>query len=331
MPRQARLDAPGLLHHVINRGNDGRKIFPNRADYVVFRDAFSELIKEGGFTCYAWALMPTHFHLLVETGPRPLSELMNRLSTRYAGYFNRQYNRSGSLFQNRYKSIVCDPQAFFKELVAYIHLVPLKEKAVDSLNALETYPWSGHRALLGLEKVSWQSVETVCDAFGGRGVNGPNSYAAYLAERKNSKQDLSGGGLVRSAAGLGVVPRGRAGEGSYDSRVLGGQTFVERVLPQAGVVRVKSADPALAARFIKSIENYFGLPETSLSRRGKSTRIGAEARSVASYLLAERCGLRKIDVADLLGITQPAVTQLYRRGLSKSKEVEEISKSLGIV
>lgn len=329
MPRQARLDAPGLLHHVINRGNDRQKLFIDRSDYAVFRDALAELIKEGGFTCYAWVLLPTHFHVLLETGSRPLSELMNRLSTRYAGYFNRQHNRSGRLFKNRYKSTVCDRSVFFKDLVAYVHLIPLKENTVGSLDALDSYPWSGHRALLGLEKASWQAVDAVWEAFGGRGPTGIKNYAAHVAERKKSQPDLSGGGLVRSSRGMDVVV-GRNAAGSFDSRVLGGRAFVESVLPSASAVRIKAPDPVLADRFIRGIETYFGLPEKTLSRRGKSTRIGAEARSMASYLLSERCGMRKIDVADLLGITQPAVTHLYRRGLAKNREADEISKSLGI-
>ena len=98
MPRQSRIDAPGALNHVIVRGIERRKIFLNDQDRYDFLDRLGVVIEHTGTICYAWALMPNHFHLLLRTGNAPLATVMRRLLTGHAVSFNR---RHGHLFQNR--------------------------------------------------------------------------------------------------------------------------------------------------------------------------------------------------------------------------------------
>ena len=102
MPRQARLDAPGVLHHVIGRGIEGKEIFMNNKDRNDFINRLSLLVEDGSLDIYAWALIPNHFHLLVKTKNRPLSSSMRKLLTGYVVNFNRRHRRYGHLFQNRY-------------------------------------------------------------------------------------------------------------------------------------------------------------------------------------------------------------------------------------
>jgi len=106
MPRQARLDAPGLLQHVMARGIERREIFKDDKDRESFLDRLATILEETQAQCYAWALIPNHFHLLLRTSLTPLSKVMRRLMTGYAVTFNKRHKRSGHLFQNRYKSIV---------------------------------------------------------------------------------------------------------------------------------------------------------------------------------------------------------------------------------
>ncbi len=81
-------------------------------------------------------------------------------------YYNRRHRRWGHLFQNRYKSIICDEDAYFKELVRYIHLNPLRAKLVKSLTKLDRYRWSGHGAIMGKVKCDWQHRDYVLRWFG---------------------------------------------------------------------------------------------------------------------------------------------------------------------
>jgi len=131
MPRKTRLDAPGALHHIVVRGIERRKIFRDDSDRDDFLERLSVILGESRTPCYAWALMPKHFHLLLKTGQTPISTLMRRLLTGYAVSFNLRHRRSGHLFQNRYKSILCREDAYLLELVRYIHV---KRQAARGLN-----------------------------------------------------------------------------------------------------------------------------------------------------------------------------------------------------
>jgi REP element-mobilizing transposase RayT len=122
MPRLARLDAPGVLHHVMVRGIERRNIFRNNKDREDFLDRLSNLLSETKISCYAWTFLPNHAHFLFRTGPIPLSTLMRRLLTGYVVSFNKRHKRHGQLFQNRYKSILCQEDVYRRELVRYIHL-----------------------------------------------------------------------------------------------------------------------------------------------------------------------------------------------------------------
>jgi len=152
MPRQARLDAPGLLQHVMARGIECREIFKDDQDRKSFLERLAVILEETQTQCYAWALIPNHFHLLLRTSLTPLSKVMRRLMTGYAVTFNKRHKRSGHLFQNRYKSVVCEEDQYLLELIRYIHLNPLRAGLVKNLKELDKYPWTGHSAILGKKK-----------------------------------------------------------------------------------------------------------------------------------------------------------------------------------
>jgi len=152
VPRQPRLDAPGLLQHVMARGIERRQIFKDDKDYSSFLQRFAIILEESQTQCYAWSLIPNHFHLLMRTGATPLSKIMRRLMTGHAVTFNKRHKRSGHLFQNRYKSVVCEEDSYLLELIRYIHLNPLRAKLVQDLKELDKYPWTGHSAILGRRK-----------------------------------------------------------------------------------------------------------------------------------------------------------------------------------
>ena len=134
------------------RGIERRKIFWDDKDRSSFLERLAVILEETQTQCYAWTLIPNHFHLLLRTGPTPLSKVMRRLMTGYAVTFNLRHRRAGHLFQNRYKSVVCEEDPYLLELIRYIHLNPLRAKLIEDLNALDKYPWTGHSAILGRRK-----------------------------------------------------------------------------------------------------------------------------------------------------------------------------------
>jgi putative transposase len=121
MPRKARIDAPGALHHIIARGIARKKVFDDNADTDFFLERLGMIVQESQTQCFAWAMIPNHFHLLLKTGTIPIATVMKRLLTGYAIHHNRRHKRCGHLFQNRYKSILCQEDSYLLELVRYIH------------------------------------------------------------------------------------------------------------------------------------------------------------------------------------------------------------------
>ena len=180
MPRLARLDAPGVFHHIIIRGIERRKIFRDDRDRENFLERLGTLLLETKTGCFAWAFLPNHAHFLLRTGEDPLAALMRRLLTGYVVSFNERYKRHGHLLQNRYKSIVCQKETYLQELVWYIHLNPLRARGVPHLAALNSYPYCGHSALMGKRKRPWQDADYVLHSFGGRIRNGRKEYLAYF-------------------------------------------------------------------------------------------------------------------------------------------------------
>ncbi len=161
MQRRARLDAPGTLHHVMVRGIERRRIVNDVADRKNFVMRVGELSAGTKTAIYAWALMTNHAHILLRSAEIGLSGFMRRLLTGYAISYNRRHRRWWYLFQNRYKSIICDEDAYFTELVRYIHLNPLRAKLVKSLDKLDRYRWSGHSVVMGKnEKVSIEELRS---------------------------------------------------------------------------------------------------------------------------------------------------------------------------
>ncbi len=237
MPRQDRLDAPGAVHHVVQRGNARGEIFRDERDYNRFLERLGPLLVASRTKCLAWALMPNHLHLLLETGSVPLARLLQRLFTGYAVSFNHRWRRSGHVFQGRYKSLLCEAEPYLLELVRYIHLNPVRGHVCKDLAALGAYLWTGHRTLLGATDIAWQATGEVLRRFGSRPAVTRRAYRQFCADGVGKVPDprLEGEGLKRLAEGGWQALRtlGKAGEEWADERVLGSDAFVAQALKQA--------------------------------------------------------------------------------------------------
>jgi len=230
MPRGPRLDAPATLHHVMVRGIERRRIFESDRDREDFLDRLGRIIQEGEASCFAWVLIPNHVHILLRTGPTSLAGMMRRLLTGYAVSFNLRHQRSGHLFQNRYRSIVCEENAYLLELVRYIHLNAIRAGLVKEMEGLDRYRWSGHSVLMGRERRPWQSREEVLSYFGAREAVAKRRYRQFVFEGigLGKRGELSTG---RESRDGGKAREERSGRG--ESRILGGGSFIEEVLSGA--------------------------------------------------------------------------------------------------
>jgi len=171
MPRQGRLHISGGIYHVMGRGLERRKILNGSTDKEDFLSRLALGMEETGSQCLAWALMSNHYHLLIRVGSTPLSGLMRKVLGGYASQYNRRHNRVGYVFQNRFKSILCNEEAYLLELVRYIHLNPLRAnplraKLITTLSQLDRYSWTGHAVLMGNKIRPWQERQEIITRFG---------------------------------------------------------------------------------------------------------------------------------------------------------------------
>jgi len=234
VPRQSRLDIPGLVYHVMARGIEGQSIFRDEDDRERFLTRLSgEVSKPGGPQLYAWALMSNHFHLLLRGGEGRISPMMRRLMTGHAVTYNIRHKRQGHLFQNRFKSIVVEEEPYFLELVRYIHLNPVRAGIVKSVEELATYRYTGHAVISGTRDCAEQDVASVIMRFSDRQKAAVAAYNRFVADGfgQGRREELRGGGLVRSAGGVAaIMARDSEDRDLSDERILGGGDFVESVL-----------------------------------------------------------------------------------------------------
>jgi putative transposase len=318
MPRRPRLDGPGVLHHVIARGIERQPIFHDDGDRDDLLSRLASLVDDGSVSVFAWALMPNHFHLLVRTGTRPLERSMRSLLTGVATRFNRRHGRVGHLFQNRYKSIVCEAERYFLELVRYIHLNPLRARIVTDFDALDDYPYTGHATLLGMVPRPWQSTEPVLAAFGLRRGWARAAYRNFVSEGVSisHRPDLLGRGLARRPRGWIAVAELRRGRERFtlDERVLGSDEFVERVLREIPEDGERPRRGSVNLRELKeAVSMASGVAASSLSHAGRARTI-SRVRDGISYLWVEFLGESGRILALDFGTTPQAVYRGAKRG-----------------
>lgn len=315
------MDAPGALHHIIIRGIERRKIFRQDKDRSDFASRLGDILLNTQTSCFAWAFMPNHVHLLLRTALVPIATVMLRLLTGYAVFFNRKYHRHGPLFQNRYKSILCQEDPYLKELVRYIHLNPLRGGVVSDLSALEEYPWCGHGSLLGKTRCEWQEVAYVLGLFGETRAAERAGYSEFVRNgvSRGRRPDLTGGGLIRSLGGWEEVKSARKSGGRLkgDERILGDSDFVEAVLKQADEQMVRAA--RLRARgcdFDYVLERAAELLKVDIRQvlAGRKSPLVTRARSLVCFWARRELDMTTVEIAIRLGITQPAVSRASDRG-----------------
>lgn len=320
MPRQARLDAPGTLHHVMVRGIEGLQIFRDNQDRQDLVSRLSELVERTGTRIFAWVLMENHIHLLIVSGSRGISEFMRRLLTGYAIKFNRKYHRNGHLFQNRYKSIVCEEERYLLELVRYIHLNPLRASAVMSMEELDRYAWSGHAVLMGKYKNQWQETEYVLRQFGEESRRAIRAYRKFVEEGKDQgrREDLVGGGLIRSLGGWSQVLslRGEKEKMEHDARILGGGDFVANILREADKKTRRQLRLGergrLIDQLIKKVCKEGGIGEEELRNGGQRKKV-SQIRAKVSYQLSREWGVPMAEIARHLGVCTSAIIKTIQK------------------
>lgn len=301
MPRTARLDIPDLLQHVIVRGIERRDIFMDDDDRRDLVQRLQFLLEQTGVDCLAWSLMSNHFHLLLRPRQTTLAKFMRRLLTGYAVSFNLRHKRTGHLFQNRYKSLVCDEDSYLLELVRYIHLNPLRVGIVPDLSGLDRFPWSGHSVMMGKSTLPGQNTEEVLCYFGRRVTEARRRYRSFVEDgvTMGTREDL--GGSRRSSI------KEQAG----DSRILGDSAFVERLREHDTLEkRIPAQEPI--QEIINRVAEQFSVSPQAIFSKSRLARI-LDARTTVCHAATE-AGHSGAEVARHLRMTRSGVFTAMKRG-----------------
>ena len=298
MARALRIEFAGAVYHVTSRGNAKQDIVRDDAEREKRLDWLRRTVETYHWRLHAFALMRNHDHLFVETPEPNLSAGMQYLNGSYTSYFNRRHRCCGHLFQGRYKGHLIEEQGYFLEVSRYIHLNPVRAKAVARP---EDYRWSSYRGYQRASRTApWVTYDRVLGEFGGKASAGRRRYARFVR------------------AGVEQRPPSPFAE-ALEGMLLGSDAFVARIrglldnrptdrsVPQLEHLRHRPSVDAI----MRVVGEHFGV-DTSGWTPGRRT--DDASRAVAAYLARRRFGHAAGKVAEALGYRSPSsVTRALAR------------------
>lgn len=179
MARLKRYHTLGAFYHVMLRGNNGQDIFVSQADRYSLCFLIQEGVERYGHRVHAFCFMNNHIHLLIQVAEIPLSKIMHNLAFRYCQRMNRKNKKVGHLFQGRFKAVLIEDGKYFKRLLRYIHLNPVRANIVT---VPENYRWSSHNAYLGMNMITWLTADYGLLKFGRTIEEARAWYTAFLSK-----------------------------------------------------------------------------------------------------------------------------------------------------
>jgi putative transposase len=300
MPRKSRLHNPGAVYHVILRGNAKQDIFFDAEDRHRFFVFLHDGIKRYGYGLHGYCLMTNHIHLAIQVGETTLSRIMQNLSLRYTKWINWRQNRIGHLFHGRYKAIMVEADNDLTQLVAYLHLNPVRARMVEKP---EDYEWSSHRAYLGLEHVSCLNTELVLSQLS------IDEQRARLLFRD----------FVDVSAYEGHRPEFH-GLNNMDSRVFGNDSFVEKVLyDESPMPAITTIDDVLAA-----VREVCGLTEEEMLSPTQGVRV-SEGRALAAWGVLSLCDGTLTELGKIVGRDVTSLSSAARRLVDRSQKDNDVT------
>jgi REP element-mobilizing transposase RayT len=278
MARPLRIEYPGAVYHVMNRGGSRQKIFFHKPDYEAFMNTVGEIHDRWRVELFAYCLMDNHYHACLRTPEGNLARVMRHLDGLYTQRFNRRHRRDGALFRGRYKAIVVDRDAYLAQVVRYIHLNPLEAGLVEEPQA---YEWCSHRLYLRPKQApKWLRLEEVMSEFS-------NIAGFHRFVLEGNDEALANFYKGRQSPVL--------GDEQFRERLLETPVRVEREHPRHERVAIR---PSVEKVLPTLVQLYDVRVEDLLrGKRGKDN----EPRKVGMYLVKELCDLKLGEIAQQFG------------------------------
>jgi putative transposase len=193
--RKVRIQYPGAIYHVMNRGDHQERIFCDDDDRKVFLATLAEGCEKTGWQIHSYCLMSNHLHLVIETPNANLVEGMKWLLGVYTARFNRRQKVFGHLFSGRYKALIVDGSGngYLKSVCDYVHLNPVRAGLLRPKQPLETYRWSSYPLYLSgsSPRPPWLRVDRLLGEWGIRWdqPGAGSQFSAVMEARRQAEQD----------------------------------------------------------------------------------------------------------------------------------------------
>lgn len=298
MPRKPRIHFPSAVYHVILRGNGKQDIFFNEGDRFRFHLLLQEATERYRCRIHAFCLMSNHIHMALQVSDNPLSRIMQNITFRYTRWINWRQQRSGHLFQGRYKAVLVDENEYLLELIRYIHLNPVRAGMVREPSA---YPWSSHLSYCGRQPIAWLTTDWMLSQFSMKEQEARKRYQLFIAD------------------GLAEGHRSEFhGVNVRDSRILGDDSFADEVLHDSGTQPAKLT----LDRLIAAVNVVYGFSAGDLAGR---TRSASEARGVATWIALETKGCTVAELAKAAGRDASSLSSAATRMQAKARSEAELA------
>jgi len=311
MARALRIKFPGAFYHITSRGNERRDIFFDDKDRSKFLKLLERSVDIYQVNLYAYILMKNHFHLLIQTPLGNLSELMRHFNICYTGWFNFRHNRSGHLYQGRYKSFLIDVDNYLLEVSRYLHLNIVRIYSLRStdleekVKRLEGYEWSSLPGYINEKKTEkFVNYDLVLSMAGSRRI-----YYKYIIE-----------GLERDLK--------NPFKGIKNGGILGEDKFLEEVKKE----HLKYGSSREQPTYRELISDYID-PERVMEIVAKTLKVSKELfverykngviRGILSEMLYRYSGLKETEIGELLGDVDYSAVNRLRSRMSKKIDKDE--------
>ncbi len=299
-------------------------MFSDDNDRQFFLDLLAGHLKHVDYRCYAWVLMPNHYHIVVRASDKELSRLVKPLHTAYAFYHKQRYDRQGPLFWDRPKSIITQDQNYTRELVRYVHLNPVRAGICSDISELDQYKWSGHCALMGKHNHLFQDVATVLSGFGAETGAARQAYRAFLQQVLEGNDDDDIVPLVRkSNAG---VESGR----TPSCWIIGDREFVQRVISEKERSRLQISrfqkDGGKIEDIAELVAGRLGIPRDSLRNRCSKGKI-SQARKTFVYIASHAYRVPSRIIAEYCNVGIAAVSAMIRSWEKSANRLDSLNNT----
>jgi putative transposase len=292
MPRSPRLHVPNAFYHVTLRGNHQEALFETAFDRLTLNGFVIEALEVTHARLHAFCWMTNHIHALLQVAERRLGETMQLIAQRYSFYRHRVIDKRGQLFDRRHYAKLIDADEYFINVLRYIHLNPV---AAGIVADPADYAWSSHRTYLGLESRPWVTTDFGLSLFSQNSERARHAYGESFGRRWDPEDKLN---IDLNDPGI-------------DSRVLGNEEFVARIVNMAGASCRVGAGPDLRG-LATMISLDHGISVEMLCSRSSARPIMVARRQLLQVAVEQRVATPS-DVARFLNRHPAATTRLARR------------------